>query len=154
MVSVLEQQVDALSRLASTIRAGLTMADLVVPPINVLLADLAEMGVCNFEYEGPAVFCRPAGRSSDYDDSFIIYSAALTLPGGIGAALWNSCEYSGRAEHFYSEPIDLRSRFVAFEQCPGPVKALVVSHTGKLLDGLLRDVRLIGGGGGLADSQF
>ncbi len=28
-----------------------------------------------------------------------------------------------------------------------------VSHTGKLLDGLLRDVRLIGGGG-LADSQF
>jgi len=28
-----------------------------------------------------------------------------------------------------------------------------VPHTGKLLDGLLRDVRLIGGGG-LADSQF
>ncbi len=79
--------------------------------------------------------------------------AALTLPGGIGAALWSSCEYSERAEHFYSEPIHLRSRFVAFDQSPGPVKALVVSHTGKLLDGLLRDVRLIGGGG-LADSQF
>lgn len=60
-----------------------------MPPRNELLADLAEMGVCNFEYEGPAVYCRPAGRSSDYDDSFIIYSAALTLPGGIGAALWS-----------------------------------------------------------------
>lgn len=153
MNSVLEQQVDALARLAATIRTGLTQAELAVPPINELLADLAEMGVCNFEYEGPAVYCRPAGRSSDYDDSFIIYSAALTLPGGIGAALWSACEYSERAEHFYSEPTDLRSRFVAFDQCPGPVKALVVSHTGKLLDGLLRDVRLIGGGG-LADSQF
>lgn len=92
MTSVLEQQVDALSRLASTIRTGLTQAELAVPPINELLAELAEMGVCNFEYEGPAVYCRPAGRSSDYDDSFIIYSAALTLPGGIGAALWSACE--------------------------------------------------------------
>lgn len=153
MNTVLEQQVDALSRLALTIRTGLAQAELAVPPINELLADLAEMGVCNCEYEGPAVYCRPSGRSSDYDDSFIIYSAALALPGGIGAALWSSCEYSERGEHFYSEPIDLRSRFVAFDQCPGPVKALVVSHTGKLLEGLLRDVRLIGGGG-LADSQF
>lgn len=153
MNTVLEQQVDALARLASMIRTGLAQAELAVPPINELLAELADMGVCSFEYEGPAVYCRPAGRSSDYDDSFIIYSAALTLPGGIGAALWSSCEYSERAEHFYSEPIDLRSRFVAFDQCPGPVKALVVSHTGKLLDGLLRDVRLIGGDG-LAASQF
>lgn len=153
MNSVLEQQVDALARLASTIRTGLAQAELAVPPINELLAELAEMGVCNFEYEGPAVYCRPAGRSSDYDDSFIIYSAALALPGGIGAALWNSCEYSERAEHFYSEPIALRSRFVTFDKCPGPVKALVVSHTGKLLDRLLRDVRLIGGGS-IADSQF
>lgn len=87
MNSVLEQQVDALSRLASTIRTGLTQSELAVPPINELLAELAEMGVCDCEYEGPAVYCRPAGRSSDYDDLFIIYSAALTLPGGIGAAL-------------------------------------------------------------------
>lgn len=153
MNAVLEQQVDALSRLALTIRTGLAQAELAVPPINELLAELAEMGVCNFEYEGPAVYCRPAGRSSDYDDAFIIYSAALTLPGGIGAALWSSCEYSERAERCYSEPIDLRSRFVAFDECPGPVKALIVSHTGKLLDGLLRDVRLIGGSGP-ADPQF
>lgn len=153
MNSVLEHKVDALSRLASTIRTGLAHAELVVPPINELLAELAEMGVCNFEYEGPAVYCRPAGRSSGYDDSFIIYSAALTLPGGIGAALWSSCEYTERAEHFYSEPIDLRTRFVAFDVCPGPVKALVVLHAGKLLDRLLRDARLIGGDG-LAASQF
>ena len=106
-------------------------------PINEVLADLAEMGVCNFEYDGPAVSCRPAGRSSVYDDSFVIYSAALVLPGGIGAAMWSSCEYSQGAEHSYSEPIDLRSRFGAFDQCPGPVKALVVLHAGKLLDGLM-----------------
>lgn len=153
MNSVLEQQVDALSRLATTIRTGLTQAELAVPPINEVLADLAEMGVCNFEYDGPAVYCRPAGRSSVYDDSFVIYSAALVQPGGIGAAIWSSCEYSERAEHFYSEPIDLRSRFVAFDQCPGPVKALVVLHAEKLLNGLLRDVRLIGGDG-LATSKF
>jgi hypothetical protein len=153
MNNVLEQQVDALSRLASKIRNGLAQAELAVPPINEMLAGLAAMGVCDFEYEGPAVYCRPAGRSSDYDDSFIIYSAALTLPGGIGAALWSSCEYSERAEHFYSEPTDLRTRFVAFDGCPGPVKALVVLHAGKLLDRLLRDVRL-SGSDGLAATQF
>lgn len=48
MNSVLEQQVDALSRLASTIRTGLAQAELAVPPINELLAELAEMGFCNF----------------------------------------------------------------------------------------------------------
>lgn len=153
MNSVVEQQVDALSRLATTIRTGLTQAELAVPPINEVLADMAEMGVCNFEYDGPAVYCRPAGRSSVYDDSFVIYSAALVQPGGIGAAIWSLCEYSERAEHFYSEPIDFRSRFVAFDQCPGSVKALVVVHAGKLLDGLMRDVRLIGGDG-LATSKF
>ena len=105
--------------------------------INEVLADLAEMGVCKFEYDGPAVSCRPAGRSSVYEDSFAIYSAALVQPGGIGAAMWSSCEYSEGAGHFYSEPIDLRSRFVAFDQCPGPVKALVILHAGKLLDGLM-----------------
>jgi hypothetical protein len=61
MNSVLEQQVDVLSRLATTIRNGLTQAELAVPPINELLADLADMGVGNCEYEGPAVYCRPAG---------------------------------------------------------------------------------------------
>ena len=64
MNTVLEQRVDALSRLALTIRTGLAQAERAVPPINELLAELAEMGVCNFEYEGPAVYCRPhaAGR--------------------------------------------------------------------------------------------
>ena len=64
MNSVLEQQFDALSRLATTIRTGLTQAELAVPPINEVLADLAEMGVCNFEYEGPAsIAARLADRA-------------------------------------------------------------------------------------------
>ena len=61
MNSVLEQQVDVLSRLATTIRNGLTQAELAVPPINELLAELADMGVGNFEYEGPAVVEREFG---------------------------------------------------------------------------------------------
>lgn len=77
-------------------------------------ADLARMGVCKFEYDGPAVYCHPAGRSCVYDDSFVIYSAALVQLGGIGAAMWSLYGYSEGAEHFYSEPIDPRSRFVAF----------------------------------------
>lgn len=145
MNNVLEQKIDALAQLASTIRIGQMHAEHAIPAINNVLTSLSELGIRDFEYDGPAVYCRPAGRSSDYDDSFIVYSAALTMPGGIGAALWSGYEYSTRAEHFHTEPTDLRARFVAFDVCPGPVRALLISHTRNLLDRLLRDVRLIGG---------
>ena len=144
MNSVLEQQVDALSRLATTIRTGLTQAELAVPPINELLADLAEMGVCNFEYEGPAVYCRPAGPSSAYDDSFVVYQAAIIQPGGIGCVLWDATDYHEHTTPPRGEPVDLAASFIGYDRCPPLVRALLVAHAGRLLERFMGDVRLLG----------
>jgi hypothetical protein len=62
-----------LARLAMMIRIGLESAESAIPGINDLLAELATLGVTDFQVEGPAIYCRPAGPSSAYDDSFVVY---------------------------------------------------------------------------------
>ena len=71
-----------LARLAMMIRIGLESAESAIPGINDLLAELATLGVTDFQVEGPAIYCRPAGPSSAYDDSFVVYQAAIIQPGG------------------------------------------------------------------------
>jgi hypothetical protein len=85
--SVLDRATD-LVRLATTIRSGLESAERTIPAINEHLADLATLGITDFQMEGPTIYCRPAGVSSLHDDEFVIFQAALIMPGGIGAAIW------------------------------------------------------------------
>ncbi len=40
------------------------------------------------------------------------------MPGGVGAALWNSTEVDESMNRPYGEPFDLAPRFVEFDQCP------------------------------------
>ncbi len=58
-----------LARLAMMIRIGLESAESAIPGINDQLAELATMGLADFQVEGPAIYCRPAGPSSAYDES-------------------------------------------------------------------------------------
>jgi len=53
-----------LARLAMMIRIGLESADAAIPGISDQLAELATMGLTDFQVEGPAISCRPAGPSS------------------------------------------------------------------------------------------
>ena len=99
-----------LVRLATTIRSGLESAERTIPAINEHLADLATLGITDFQIEGPTIYCRPAGVSSLYDDEFVIYQAALVMPGGIGAAIWGSAEYHEHISRPYGEPVDLAPR--------------------------------------------
>ena len=88
-----------LARLAMMIRIGLESAEFAIPGINDQLAELATMGVTDFQVEGPAIYCRPAGPSSAYDDSFVVYQAAIIQPGGIGAVVWDATDYEEHATH-------------------------------------------------------
>jgi hypothetical protein len=76
-----------LVRLATTIRSGLESAERTIPAINEHLAELAMLGIADFQIEGPTIYCRHAGVSSLHDDEFVIDHAALVMPGGIGAAI-------------------------------------------------------------------
>ena len=133
-----------LARLAMMIRIGLDSAEAAIPSINDQLAELATMGVTDFQVEGPAIYCRPAGPSSAYDDSFVVYQAAIIQPGGIGAVVWDASDYEAHTSPPRGEPVDLKPNFLGYEQCPPIVRALLVAHAGRLLERFMSDVRLPG----------
>jgi len=105
---------------------------------------LATLGVTDFQVEGPAIYCRPAGPSSAYDDSFVVYQAAIIQPGGIGAVIWDATDYEEHANPPHGEPVDLKPTFLGYERCPPIVRALLVAHAGTLLERFMGDVRLLG----------
>jgi hypothetical protein len=144
MHDVLNQQAAQLARLAMMIRIGLDSAESAIPGINDLLAELARLGVTEFQVEGPAVYCRPAGPSSAYDDSFVVYKAAIIQPGGVGCVVWDATEYDEHTSPPHGEPVDLATSFIAYDKCPPIVRALLVAHAGRLLERLMGDVRLLG----------
>ena len=141
--SLLDRATD-LVRLATTIRSGLESAERTIPAINEHLADLATLGITDFQIEGPTIYCRPAGVSSLHEDEFVIYRAVLVMPGGIGAAIWGSTEYHEHTSRPYGEPVDLTPRFASYEKCPPLVRAMLIAHTGRMLEDLMQDVRLLG----------
>jgi hypothetical protein len=110
------------------IRIGLESAESAIPGINDLLAELATLGVTDFQVEGPAIYCRPVGPSSAYDDSFVVYQAAIIQPGGIGAVVWDATDYEEHANPPHGEPVDLKPNFLGYERCPPIVRALLVAH--------------------------
>ncbi|NQW48251.1 MAG: hypothetical protein HQ464_10870 [Planctomycetes bacterium] len=67
-------------------RIGLDNAESAIPGINDQLAELATLGITDFQIEGPAVYCRPAGPSSAFDDSYVVFQAVILMPGGIDPA--------------------------------------------------------------------
>jgi hypothetical protein len=133
-----------LARLAMMIRIGLESAEAAIPGINDQLAELATMGLTDFQVEGPAIYCRPAGPSSAYDDSFVVYQAAIIQPGGVGAVVWDATDYEAHTSPPHGEPVDLKPGFLGYERCPPIVRALLVAHAGRLLERFMGDVRLLG----------
>lgn len=144
MHDVLQQRASELSRLAAKIRTSLDEAESTVPSINEQLDKLAAVGMVDFQIEGPSVYCRPMGVSSALTDDFVVYQAAIVMPGGVGAVIWDANEYHEHTNRPYGEPVDLAPRFVPYAKCPTLVRALLVSHAGRMLDSLMQDVRLLG----------
>lgn len=138
MNDTLPAQLDELARIASVIRSGLEEAEALIPPLNELLAELSAHGISGFESEGPALYCRIAGTSGVLTDERIIYAAVLIMPGGIGATCWDAGEYAERWSSAVHEPPELTCRFVAFDDCPAVVRALIPRHVPRLIASLLR----------------
>ena len=106
MKALLNDRASQLARLTMMIKIGLETAEAAIPGINGQLAELADLGVTNFQIEGPAVYCRPAGLSSDFDDSVVVYQAIIIPPGGIGSALWDGGDI--RLISFITQPETIR----------------------------------------------
>ena len=144
MHDLLHERAAELSRLATTVRTNLDKAEALIPVVNEQLSELAAMGVSDLQVEGPAVYSRPQGLSAGQTDDHCIYQAVVVMPGGIGAAIWNSGDFDEYVNRPYGEPVDLAPRFVAFGKCPPVVKALLVTHASRMVASLMEDVRLLG----------
>ena len=90
MHDFLSERAGQLQRLATTIRTGLDQAESAIPSINQQLAELARLGMSDFQIEGPTIYCRPMGFSSMHGDEWVIYQAAIVMPGG------KRCQHLGR----------------------------------------------------------
>jgi hypothetical protein len=143
MNDTLAGQAEELARIVSLIRIGLAEADLKIPAINEQLAELADLGITQFEIEGPSLYCRVAGTSGALSDDHFVYAAALIMPGGIGATRWDADEYTERYGDSPHESPQLSCRFVPFEECPPVVRAMLARHTSRLVGGLLRDFKVL-----------
>ena len=60
MHDFLSERAGQLQRLATTIRTGLDQAESAIPSINQQLAELARLGMSDFQIEGPTIYCRPS----------------------------------------------------------------------------------------------
>jgi len=144
MIHKLKRQREELDAFAETIRIGLEQADAFLPFINASLAALSSFGVVDHEIDGPTIYCRPRGLSSQYSDDFVLYRASLVLPAGLGATLWDAEEYAEHVNRPCGEPVDLASRFMSYRDCPPFVRAMLVKHAAELIQKLLADVRVLG----------
>ena len=144
MNEILKERAVRLAQLSAAIRTGLAEAETILPGINDQLSKLAAVGMTDFQIEGPVIYCRPAGVSSECTDEFVIYQAAIVTLGGIGATVWNSDDHTEHTSGPYGKPVDLSPRFLPYDKCPALVKAMLVSQAAEMLDCLIRDVRLLG----------
>ena len=64
MHDFLSERAGQLQRLATTIRAGLDQAESAIPSINQQLAELARLGMSDFQIEGPTIYCRPSSSKA------------------------------------------------------------------------------------------
>mgnify|MGYP001547763351 CR=1 FL=1 len=144
MTQHLQRQGAELAALAKTIRTGLDQDETSLPAINASLASLASCGIVDHEIDGPTIYCRPRGLSSQSTDELVLYRASLVLPAGLGVTLWDAQEYAEHANGAYGEPVDLSGRFVPYCDCPPVIRALLVGHAGELIQKLVADVRVLG----------
>ena len=64
MHDFLSERAGQLQRLATTIRTGLDQAESAIPSINQQLAELARLGMSDFQIEGPTIYCRPSSSKA------------------------------------------------------------------------------------------
>lgn len=134
---------EELAQLADLIRTSLSLADSAIPPINASLVELAEMGIDNVELEGPLVYSRTVGYAPDFDDTRVVYAAALVMPHGLGFTVWDADEHATRHGDSGQEPPRLKERFIPFDRCPPILRAMLPAHVPKLIVRLLQSFSVL-----------
>lgn len=140
MMFPFQQRLHHLQHLNLEIRQRLEVAELKVGRVNPLLAQLAAAGLLNDTIVlGEVVLQRPYSVQADCTESGQFIQAALSVPGGFGAVLWDSEEFAFLRDTPQLESEAIR-KAIPFEQCSSAIKALLLPQLEPLLDRLFADL--------------
>ena len=132
----LSARLKALQDLNAQIRHQAEQAEARVATANPLITQLAASGlVADQILLGQFLLLRGYSARFPPKDSGQVIQAALALPGGFGAVIWDSEELASLRDSPHYE-CDAFWRFVPFEQWEPIVKALITSNLAPLFDQL------------------
>ncbi|HEX3658546.1 MAG TPA: hypothetical protein VHV55_22330 [Pirellulales bacterium] len=116
------------------IRQRLELAEASIPPLNELISQLGTIALA----EGPpilgqVVYQQAYLQCQEFCDSALLYQAALLVPEGIGAAIWDLHEYLANEQAPCQAEKDARIKFLPFGNCGSTVKALLLGEVQPML---------------------
>jgi len=132
-----------LQRLLLRIRNAAEHAEAQAGELNALAREIASVGIIpDRAIVGKPILIRDYRLSTDESDTVQIWHAALLLPDGIGALVWDSDEYLDLPPEFEPSVAETRWHFVPFVACPPVAKALLAGHAESLFGEVMRLVEL------------
>jgi hypothetical protein len=130
----LNQRLKAIRQFNITLRQQLEAAELVVPKLNAALGQLGAAGIAaDLMLAGDAVWRQRYIPGHGPSDSGQLYLAALKIPGGIGALVFDSEELCAIEQANPADPLYPAEAFLPFDECPSYVKASLLPRLPDLL---------------------
>jgi hypothetical protein len=134
---MLSKHLEKLEKLNFYVRTQMDVAECYIPAINKQIKNISEL-----EFTPAKALLGSIILDREYDrgpqDSGQYIQAALLIPDGIGACVWDSEDYvethTGMPEIDY--PL-AKNLFVPFDDCELAVKGLLLSQAERLLDQLM-----------------
>ena len=121
-----------------TLRRKLETAEATIPVINTQIRQIAALGLASgLVFTGDVIQTVPYLPDSGISDSAQCFQAVLIIPEGIGAAVWDVCEYAQQQRLPEGTEPEVANRFVPFDSCTNLLKALLVSQAHDLLQQLM-----------------
>jgi hypothetical protein len=132
-----------LQRLLLRIRNAAEHAEAQAGELNALARQIAGVGIIpDRAIVGKPIFVRDYRLSTDESNTVEIWHAALLLPDGIGALVWDSDEYLDLPSEFEPSVAEARWHFIPFVTCPLVAKALLAQHVETLFDEVMDQIEV------------
>lgn len=125
---------ERLNRIDLLLRQRLDLAELYVPKFNDLIRRLATLGVWNdVVLLGDIIVQRPYSPGMGPIDSGQLLQAALLVPGGIGAAVWDTEEWLELRQTQFGLEREARLHFRSFDSLALGEKSPLIQSFGPLM---------------------
>lgn len=122
------------------LRQLLDQAQGTIPTLNQQIGELYQAGLLPSTFLVGNGFYQEAYQDAPDADSGVAYQATLAVPGGFGAATWDSEEFGLQRAPTSQELQDIAARNILFDDLSPRVQARLVSQVSPLMQQLLAEL--------------